>query len=121
MSLKTGEVSQALGRGRHTTRHVELYELPCGAEIIDTPGFSSFETTGLNLELKKSYPSAFGLFALPWRLPIRRVQPHKGKGLLGASGRKDGRIVRGRHESYCRLYDELKDLREWNAGSQKRR
>ena len=44
MSLKTGEVSQALGRGRHTTRHVELYELPCGAEIIDTPGFSSFET-----------------------------------------------------------------------------
>ena len=34
---------------------------------------------------------------------------------------KDGKIVKGRHESYCRLYDELKDLREWNAGSQKRR
>ena len=44
MSLKTGEVSQALGRGRHTTRHVELYELPCGAEIIDTPGFLSDDT-----------------------------------------------------------------------------
>ena len=59
MSLKTGEVSQALGRGRHTTRHVELYELPCGAEIIDTPGFSSFETTGLNLELKEKLPECF--------------------------------------------------------------
>ena len=49
--LKTGEISTALGRGRHTTRHVELFRLSCGAEIMDSPGFSSFETEELNLEL----------------------------------------------------------------------
>ena len=41
--LETGAVSTALGRGRHTTRHVELHRLSCGAEVEDTPGFSSFE------------------------------------------------------------------------------
>ena len=58
MSLKTGEVSQALGRGRHTTRHVELYTLSGGAEIIDTPGFSSFDTDELGLALKERLPDA---------------------------------------------------------------
>ena len=122
MSLKTGEVSQALGRGRHTTRHVELYELPCGAEIIDTPGFSSFETTGLNLELKEKLPECFLDFS-PYLGDCQFVgcSHTKEKGCSVRQAVKDGRIVRGRHESYCRLYDELKDLREWNAGSQKRR
>ena len=50
--LKVGEISDALGRGRHTTRHVELFRLSCGAEVVDSPGFSSFETDELNLELK---------------------------------------------------------------------
>ena len=122
MSLKTGEVSQALGRGRHTTRHVELYELPCGAEIIDTPGFSSFETTGLNLELKEKLPECFLDFS-PYLGDCQFVgcSHTKEKGCSVRQAVKDGRIVRGRHESYCRLYEELKDLREWNAGSQKRR
>ena len=56
--LKTGEISTALGRGRHTTRHVELFRLSCGAEIMDSPGFSSFETEELNLELKLRVPFA---------------------------------------------------------------
>ena len=116
MSLKTGEVSQALGRGKHTTRHVELYELPCGAEIIDTPGFSSFETTGLNLELKARLPECFPEFA-PYREDCRFVgcSHTKEKGCAVRQAVKDGKIVKGRHESYCRLYDELKDLREWNV------
>ena len=58
-SLKVGEVSQALGRGRHTTRHVELFRLPNGAEIMDTPGFSSFEAEELNWELKQRLPETF--------------------------------------------------------------
>ena len=47
--LQVGDVSQALGRGRHTTRHVELFHLSCGADVVDSPGFSSFETDELNL------------------------------------------------------------------------
>mgnify|MGYP002233675022 CR=1 FL=1 len=121
MSLKTGEVSQALGRGRHTTRHVELYELPCGAEIIDTPGFSSFETTG-SIWSSRKLPECFLDFS-PYLGDCQFVgcSHTKEKGCSVRQAVKDGRIVRGRHESYCRLYDELKDLREWNAGSQKRR
>lgn len=121
MSLKTGEISQALGRGRHTTRHVELYELPCGAEIIDTPGFSSFETTGLNLALKEHLPECFPDFT-PYLGDCRFVgcSHTKEKGCAVREAVKDGKIVKGRHESYCRLYDELKDLREWNAGTEGR-
>lgn len=48
------------------------------------------------------------------------MQPHKGKGCAVREAVKDGKIVKGRHESYCRLYDELKDLREWNAGTEGR-
>ena len=60
--IQVGEVSDALGRGRHTTRHVELFRLSCGAEIVDSPGFSSFETDELNLELKHRLPETFREF-----------------------------------------------------------
>ena len=43
LSVRTAEVSKALGRGRHTTRHVELFSLPGGGYIADTPGFGSFD------------------------------------------------------------------------------
>ena len=114
--IATGEVSQALGRGRHTTRHVELYRLSCGAEIIDTPGFSSFDTESMSLQLKQRLPETFPDF-VPYLDGCRFTgcshTKEKGCAVLGAV--RDGKIVRGRHESYLRLYDELKDLKEWNA------
>ena len=122
LSLQVGEVSQALGRGRHTTRHVEMFSMEENTWVIDTPGFSSFETTGLNLELKEKLPECFLDFS-PYLGDCQFVgcSHTKEKGCSVRQAVKDGRIVRGRHESYCRLYDELKGLREWNAGSQKRR
>ena len=122
LCLPVGEVSEKLGRGRHTTRHVELHPIEGGGYIADTPGFSSFETTGLNLELKEKLPECFLDFS-PYLGDCQFVgcSHTKEKGCSVRQAVKDGRIVRGRHESYCRLYDELKDLREWNAGSQKRR
>lgn len=113
--LKTGEVSQALGRGRHTTRHVELYTLTNGAEIIDTPGFSSFEAKGLSLELKHSLPETFSDFA-PYLGNCRFVgcTHTKEKGCAVLAAVKDGMIVKGRHNSYLRLFEELKDLKEWD-------
>ena len=114
--LKVGEVSQALGRGKHTTRHVELYRLDGGAEIIDTPGFSSFDAETLSLELKERLPETFPDFA-PYLGECRFVgcSHTREKGCAVLRAVKDGAIVKGRHESYLRLYDELKGLKAWNT------
>lgn len=112
--IKVGEVSAALGRGRHTTRHVELYTLSGGAEVIDTPGFSSFEAEALNLELKHRLAETFPEFA-PFADGCRFVgcSHTKEKGCAVLDAVRSGKIVKGRHESYVRLYNELKDLKEW--------
>lgn len=115
-SLQVAEVSQRLGRGKHTTRHVELYRLDCGGEVIDTPGFSSFDAQDLDLELKERLPEAFLEFR-PYLDRCRFVgcshTKEKGCAVLGAV--KAGEIPRSRHESYVRLYNELKELRTWSA------
>lgn len=114
--LKVGEVSQALGRGKHTTRHVELYRIEGGAEIIDTPGFSSFDADTLSLELKQRLPETFPDFA-PYLGECRFVgcSHTREKGCAVLDALRAGKLVRGRHESYLRLYNELKDLKEWDT------
>ena len=113
-SIQVGEVSTALGRGRHTTRHVELFRLSCGAEIMDTPGFSSFEAEDLNLEWKRHLPETFPEF-LPYLEECRFVgcshTKEKGCAVLEALGK--GVIQKSRHESYLRLYEELRPIQDW--------
>ena len=113
-SLKVGEVSQALGRGRHTTRHVELFRLPNGAEIMDTPGFSSFEAEELNWELKQRLPETFLEFR-PYLGQCRFVgcSHTREKGCAVLEAVRHGDIQKSRHQSYLRLYEELKPLKEW--------
>lgn len=115
--LKTGEISQALGRGRHTTRHVEMYRLSCGANVVDSPGFSSFETDELNLELKKRLPETFREF-VPFLGNCRFAgcSHTKEKGCAILEAVQEGKITRSRHNSYVRLYGELKPLQDWNIG-----
>ena len=112
--LQVGEVSDALGRGRHTTRHVELFRLSCGAEIVDSPGFSSFETEELNLELKHRLPETFREFQ-PYLEQCRFVgcSHTKEKGCAVLEAVRQGEIQRSRHASYLRLYEELKPLKDW--------
>lgn len=113
-ALKVGEISTALGRGRHTTRHVELFRLSCGAEIMDTPGFSSFEAEDLNLEWKQRLPESFVEF-LPYLGECRFVgcSHTKEKGCAVLEAVKQEKIQKSRHQSYLRLHDELKDVQEW--------
>lgn len=66
LGLKTGEVSEKLGRGRHTTRHVELYRLDAGTYVADTPGFSSFDTDEMEVILKENLQYAFPDFGSCW-------------------------------------------------------
>ena len=112
--LRVGEVSQALGRGRHTTRHVELYRLSCGADVVDSPGFSSFETDELNLELKHRLPETFVEFR-PWLDRCRFVgcSHTKEAGCAVLEAVRAGEIPESRHASYVRLYEELKPLQDW--------
>ena len=109
--LKVGEVSAALGRGRHTTRHVELYRLACGAEIMDTPGFSSFDAESLDLELKHHLSETFPDFA-PY---IGQCRFHdcahlKESGCAVTDALGAGKIPQSRYDSYSRLYAESAEL-----------
>ena len=113
--IAVGEVSQALGRGRHTTRHVEMFYLKeCDGYIIDTPGFASFESTELNMELKERLEETFPEFK-PYLGECRFVGCNhvKEKGCRVLEAKKEGKIHPVRHASYVRLWEELKPLQDW--------
>lgn len=110
-----GEVSQALGRGRHTTRHVELFPLGADTYIIDTPGFSSFDAGDLELELKEHLPETFPEFG-PYLDNCRFVgcSHTKEKGCAILQAIREGKIPASRHRSYVRLWQELQTVKAWD-------
>ena len=112
--LQVGDVSDKLGRGRHTTRHVELYRLKNGAVVADTPGFSSFEEeTGVGCA-PEEVQYAFREFA-PYLDRCRFVGcAHvKEKGCAVLEALAAGEIAQSRHDSYVRLYEQAKEVPEW--------
>ena len=113
-ALKTGEVSQKLGRGRHTTREVELYKLEGGGYVADTPGFSSFDTEGMELRRPEELQYTFREFA-PYLDQCRFTGcAHvKEKGCAVLAAVKAGEIAPSRHASYVRLYEQAKEVPEW--------
>lgn len=115
IALKTGDVSEKLGRGRHTTRHVELFRLSCGAVVADTPGFSSFDTDrGEEIQRKEELPNAFREFR-PYlgQCQFQNCAHIKEKGCAVLSAVRDGEIVPSRHQSYVRLYEQAKAIPDW--------
>lgn len=114
-TIKTGDVSDKLGRGRHTTRHTELYRLPSGALVADTPGFSSFDLESMEYIKKEELANAFPEFA-PHIGSCRYVScTHtKERGCAVLDAVKAGMISESRHRSYLLLYDKAKDLHEWD-------
>ncbi len=111
--LETGEISRKLGRGRHTTRHVELFKVGSGY-IADTPGFSSldFETNDLikKDELAFCFPD-FAYYIGSCRFSTCAHVNDKGCSLVEAV--KSGDVERTRHESYVTMYNEVKDIKDW--------
>ena len=112
--LQVGEVSDKLGRGRHTTRHVELFRLSSGAIVADTPGFSSFDTEGMALRRPEELQYTFREFA-PYLDQCRFTGcAHvKEKGCAVLAAVKAGAIAPSRHASYVRLYEQAKEVPEW--------
>lgn len=113
-AIETGEVSEKLGRGRHTTRHVELYALGEDTFAIDTPGFSSFDTERMELVLKENLQYAFPDFA-PF---LGKCRYHDCAHLREpdcavTQALADGLLEPTRYESYVRLYESAKELKPW--------
>ena len=112
-AIETGEVSDKLGRGRHTTRHVELFRAG-GGLVADTPGFSSLEGESLELPDKAHLAESFAEF-IPHLDACRFTgcshRKEAGCAVLAAVER--GEISPTRHKSYCRLYDELDSHKSW--------
>ncbi len=114
LQLQTGEVSQKLGRGRHTTRHVQIYKLGPNTMIADTPGFSSFDTDQMELILKENLQYAFPEFA-PYlgSCQFRDCTHRKEPGCAVTEALAQGKIGRSRYESYLKLYEKAALVKQW--------
>ncbi len=112
--LPVGDVSEKLGRGRHTTRHVELFSLPDGTKVMDTPGFSAFDTDQMELGTPEQLALAFPEFA-PYLGQCRfdDCAHIKEKGCAVLEALAEGKIHPSRHASYVRLYEKAKELKAW--------
>lgn len=116
LELETSQISQKLGRGRHTTRHVELYRVEGqpDAYIADTPGFSTVELNQYDIILKDRLQYCF-----------REFEPYLGKcrftgcshtaekGCAVLEALECGKIELSRHQSYVQLYEAAKQIKEW--------
>lgn len=111
--LKVGQVSEKLGRGRHTTRHVELFRVG-GGLVADTPGFSAFDVEQMELIPKEELANTFREFR-PYLEQCRFVGcAHvKERGCAVQEAVDNGAIAPSRYQSYVRLYDQVKSRPQW--------
>jgi len=114
LDLSTAQISQKLGRGRHTTRHVQLYPVSGGGYIADTPGFSSMDLERYEVILKEQLQYCFREFG-PHLNQCRFTgcSHTKEKGCAVLAAMKEGEIASSRHDSYCTLYEAAKNIKEW--------
>ncbi len=109
--LKTGEISDKLKRGRHTTRHAEIYKLSFGGYVVDTPGFSSFELEGIGeFDLKEYYPEIKKFddgcrFAdcLHFKEPNCIIKDAVNEGLISQT----------RYNNYVRLLEDIRKIKQY--------
>ena len=116
--IATGEISEKLGRGRHTTRHTQLYRLPFGGFVADTPGFSSLDIDSFDYTLKErlaDYFEEFELFSQNCRFTGCTHTKEKGCAVIEAVQAE--KIAQSRHTSYLQLFESLKDLKPWSVKS----
>ena len=114
LALPTGEVSEKLGRGRHTTRHVELYRLGEDTYVADTPGFSSFDTDQMEVILKENLQYAFPDFGkYIGQCRFDDCSHRKEPGCAVREAFEAGQIEKTRYDSYLRLYEKASQINLW--------
>ena len=114
LALPVGEVSEKLGRGRHTTRHVELYKLEEDTYVADTPGFSSFDTDQMDVILKENLQYAFPDFGVfLGKCQFHDCTHRKEPGCAVTAALESGEIEKTRYDSYLRLYEKASQIKLW--------
>lgn len=114
LHIQEGEVSDKLGRGRHTTRHVELFPLSGGGFLADTPGFAAFDAEKMEPRPLPELAESFREF-VPYLSDCRFVgcSHTKEKSCAVLQAVAVGNIAKSRHESYLRLYAQAKERKTW--------
>ena len=110
---ETGQISQKLGRGRHTTREVEIFEI-CGGRLADTPGFASLEANRAGFIPKENLEHAFPEFG-PYlgQCQFTGCSHRTEKGCAIRAALAEGKLSQTRYDSYCAMYEEVKDVKDW--------
>lgn len=97
LELKTNEISKALGRGKHTTRHVELFEV-CEGLVVDTPGFSSLDLSSLsNMDIRDNMKEMFDNLD---KCKYRDCMHYKEDGCYVKSLVDDNVVLKSRYDNY---------------------
>ena len=114
LELPVGQVSEKLGRGRHTTRHVELYTLEPDTYVADTPGFSSFDTDQMDIILKENLQYAFPDFgAYLGKCQFHDCSHRAEPGCAVTAALAEGTLEQTRYSSYLRLYEKASQVKVW--------
>lgn len=106
-----GETSEKLKKGKHTTKHVELFEFASNSFIADTPGFSSFEIEGISYKELEDYFIEFGSHINDCEFRSCTHIKEVNCGIKKAVQRR--KIDKGRYERYVQLYEKLKGEKKW--------
>ncbi|MDF2566658.1 MAG: rsgA [Oscillospiraceae bacterium] len=116
LGLKTSDISHKLGRGRHTTRHVELFKLDCGGYVADTPGFSSIDLERYAIILKQDLQYCFREFE-PYidHCKFTSCSHTSEKSCAVCKAVTEHKIETTRHESYVNMYNTAKNIKEWEV------
>ena len=113
LKRETGQISQKLGRGRHTTREAEIFEV-CGGRIADTPGFASIDAKKIcripKEELQHTFPEFEPYFG---QCRFTGCSHRTEKGCAVRAALEDGKISPTRYQSYLTMYEEASQWKEW--------
>lgn len=111
VELQTGEVSDKISRGKHTTRHVELFKVSGGGYVLDTPGFSSVEAEDITAEeLEACFPE---IRSVSGECRFRGCAHLEEPDCAVKAKVADGTIAKSRYESYKELYEIQRGKKQW--------
>ena len=113
LKLSTGAISEKLGRGRHTTREAQLFNV-CGGYVIDTPGFSSLDFAKTEIIRKDDLPYCFREFReYLGNCKFSTCSHTCDKGCKICEAVENGEISKSRHDNYIAMYNQAKEIKEW--------